>query len=68
MKAYLQNLLLPSADSIMSSFTRAVTALKAKADASSKLANQYAVKEAAASIEAERCTALAAKLSDAFTV
>ena len=40
MKAYLQNLLLPSADSIMSSFTRAITALNAKADASSKLAGQ----------------------------
>jgi len=40
MKAYLQNLILTSTDSIMSSFTRAITALKAKADASSKLANQ----------------------------
>lgn len=68
MKAYIRNLLLPGADSIMSSFTKAISALESKADASSELASQYRLKGAAAQAEADRASKIAIKLKSAFTI
>ena len=68
MKLYLKNLLLPGSDSIMSSFTKAISALEAKASASTALSISYRSKAFDAEVEATRSGRLAKKLREAFTI
>jgi len=64
----LKNLLLPSVDSILSTFTKTVVALEAKGRVSSELASDYRMKAYDAQEEADRAVKLARKLSDLFEV
>jgi len=65
---YIKNLLLPSVDNIMSTFTKTITALEAKSDASDEVAKLHYAKADAASLEATRAAQLAVKLKSAFSI
>lgn len=65
---YIKNLLLPSVDSIMSTFTKTIDALEVKAETSSDLASSYRAQARTAQEEADRSAQLALKLKSAFTI
>lgn len=62
------NRLLPTTDHIMSSFTKAITALESRADISNELAADLRADAEDAQTEADRASKLAIKLKSAFTI
>ena len=68
MNSWLRNKLLPNVDTIMSTFTKTIRALEAKASVSSELASAYREKATDAKEEADRATLLADKLKSTFSI
>ena len=67
-KQWFFNRVLPTTDGIMSSFTKAISALESRADVSSELAQDLRIDAELAQEEADRATLLAIKLKSAFTI
>ena len=68
MNKYIRNKLLPSVDTIMSTFTKTIRALEVKADVSSEMASALRERSQLAQEEADRATLLAEKLKSAFLI